>query len=198
MPALASSASRDKSTPPPALQKQRYTMTAIVAGRPLLNQPFTSLRSMSLQCIPTAVSLIRSPGPASLQSDLHSSITALHHGVTHQRDSLAASQAPQRCRRMRSCTAAAVSAHWPDASAGEGGEAWDNAGSAWRTRSKPSAKRHQPQDPMDSTAVIGWRVRDTTAGDQDIGVVREVQFIFRMRCSIIHMLHVCVDNMCDG
>jgi hypothetical protein len=142
-------------------------MFATVSGRPLLLQPFTSLHSMAMGCLVPASTARRAH--AAVHDTGH--LTHVHHGApvaqasnqagrhgTHQ--SVAATGSMVGSHRSAVASAAELDVY---------GEQF-----AQPTALQRSARRHQMHSLAGGTAVIGWRVRDATALNQDIGTVREV------------------------
>jgi hypothetical protein len=152
----------------------KRSMAAMISGR-LLLQPFTSLCSMSAQqrCLAPA-SLVLGHTHAALQSTeppKHS-----QHGKLSTAHSMSAGTCNAVCSALpvyggvvspyRSATASA--AELPDTHAEQT--------SVQTKQSHLSARQHQLRRPAASAAVVGWRVRDIIAMDQDIGIVSEVWF----------------------
>lgn len=160
---------------PSAEQIHPCVAKMICAGRPLLLQPFVSLDSM-LQPYCTGVATL---GRGGLQQTptpfitLRSSTSELQNTSPSALTSLSTRQIA--CGRFEAQRCFATAGTIISAAAYEPADVGRQESSVRRTRSKAQAQRHLSQRLPDCTAVMGWRVRDTTAGDQDIGVVREVR-----------------------
>jgi hypothetical protein len=150
-------------------------MAAMMSGRPLLVQPFTSLCSMSVQQ--------RCLAPAGLGL-CHTHVTL--HSVEHPKQaehcklsaarSISAGGHVAVCNALPVCGGTVSPYRGPVVSLAELSDPRAEQTSVQTKQSQLSARQHQLRRPAASTAVVGWRVRDITAMDQDIGIVTEVQF----------------------
>lgn len=150
-------------------------MAAMMSGRPLLVQPFTSLCSMSVQqrCLTPAGLGLR---------HTHVTVHSVELPKHAERNKLSAARSISAGSRDTVCNAVPVcggtvspyrsaivsAAELPDPRAEQTG--------VQPNHSQLSVRQQQLRRPAASTAVVGWRVRDTSAMDQDIGIVSEVQF----------------------
>jgi hypothetical protein len=150
-------------------------MAALMSGRPLLVQPFTSLCSMSVQqrCLtPAGLGLCHT----------HVTVHSVEHPKHAEREKLSAARSISAgsrgavCNALPVCggtvspsrSAVASAAELPDPRAEQTGVQPNQA--------QLSVRQQHLRRPAASTAVVGWRVRDISAMGQDIGIVSEVQF----------------------
>ena len=149
------------------------SIAAIMSGRPLLVQPFTSLCSMSAQsrCLEPAGLVLGHTHMAvqSIEAPNH-----VHHGKLSTARSMSAGTFGAVCSALPVCGSVVSPYRSATASAAELPENHAEQTSGHTKQSHLSARQHQVRRPAADTAVVGWRVRDMTSTDQDIGIVSEV------------------------
>ena len=148
------------------------SMAAMMSGRPLLVQPFTSLCSMSMpQCCLPSASIGLCQTHVAVQN-IRQTEHALHCKLSAARSTSAGSHGTV-CSALPVCGGTVSPYRSTVASAAELPAPRAEQISVQPDQSQLSVRQHQLRRPA-STAVIGWRVRDISAMDQDIGIVTEV------------------------
>ena len=148
-------------------------MAATMSGRPLLVQPFTSLCSTSMQqrCLaPAGIGPCHTHVPV---HDIGHPEHALHCKLSAARSTSAGSHGAV-CSALLVCGGTVSPYRSAVASAAELPDPRAEQTSFQQNQSQLSVRQHPLRRPAASTAVVGWRVRDISALDQDIGIVSEV------------------------